>query len=127
MKKFILLLCATYILISCLSITDTPMTTFIVKNTSDKPISSTTSVIKMSVTFGAQEVTHSFTVNPHDSIIARQTYFKKDAENPQKWVTKFEILPIDGVVMNDPQKSENWVKSEKDKIPVYTFTINVNK
>lgn len=72
--------------------TGTPMTAFIVKNTSDKPISFTTSVIKMSVTFGAQQVTRSFTVNPHDSIIARKTYFKKDGENPQKWFTKFEYF-----------------------------------
>lgn len=81
----------------------------------------------MSVTFGAQEITHSFTVKPHDSIIVRQTYFKKDGENPQRWFTQFEILPVDGVVMKDPQKPENWVKSEKDKIPIYTFTINDNK
>ncbi|UZT98125.1 hypothetical protein ODZ84_00715 [Chryseobacterium fluminis] len=124
MKKFTLLLCTTYILMSCLSTTKTPMTAFIVKNTSDKPISFTASVIKMSVTFGTQEITRSFTVKPHDSMIARQTYFKRDGDNPQRWFTKFEIFPVDGIMMSKPEKSENWIKGEKDKVPTYTFTLN---
>lgn len=104
--------------------TGSPMTAFIVKNTSEKPITFTASVIKMSQTFGTQEVTNSFTVKPHDSIIARQTYFKKDGENPQKWFSKFDIFPVDGTEMNDPNLAENWKKSSKDNVPVYTFTLN---
>lgn len=104
--------------------TGSPMTAFIVKNTSDKPITFTASVIKMSQTFGAQEINNSFTVKPNDSIIARQTYFKKDGENPQKWFSKFDIFPVDGIEMNDPTVSGNWKKSSKDKVPTYTFTLN---
>lgn len=66
------------IAISCISTKNYPMTAFIVKNTSGQPISFTASVMKYSQTFGRQEITNSFMVKPHDSIIARQTYFKKD-------------------------------------------------
>ncbi|REC47694.1 hypothetical protein DRF67_09515 [Chryseobacterium pennipullorum] len=100
------------------------MTAFIVKNNSEKPISFTAGVIKMSQAFGAQEINNSFTVKPHDSLIVRQTYFKKDSENPQKWFSKFDISPEEGIEMNDPNLSENWKKSSKDNVPTYTFTIN---
>lgn len=126
MKKLIFVLVAS-LLISCLPMTGSPMTAFIVKNTSDKPISFTASVIKMSQIMGPQEITNSFTVKPHDSIIARQTYFKKDGENPQKWFEKFDIFPVDGIEMNNPNLPQNWKKSSKDNIPIYTFTLNKEK
>lgn len=110
--------------INCISTKNYPMTAFIVKNTSDQPISFTASVIKFSQTFGSQEITNSFIVKPHDSVIARQTYFKKDGENPQNWFSAFEILPVNGIELNDPKKSEKWVKGEKDKVPTYTFLLN---
>lgn len=124
MKKSLLLIPIVLLFISCLPMTGSPMTAFTVKNTSNKPISFTASVIKMSQTFGAQEITNSFTVKPNDSIIARQTYFKKDGENPQKWFSRFDIFPVEGIEMNDPNLPQNWKKSSKDNIPIYTFTIN---
>lgn len=111
-------------LISCLPMIGSPMTAFIVKNTTEKPISFSASVIKMSQTFGPQEITNSFTVKAKDSIVVRQTYYEKDSENPQKWFSKFEIFPVDGIEMNNPNLPENWKKSSKDNIPIYTFTIN---
>lgn len=124
MKKLLFIIPILLLFASCLPMTGSPMTAFIVKNTSDKPISFTASVVKMSQTFGAQEVTNSFTVKPHDSIITRQTYFKKDGENPQKWFSRFDIFPVEGIEMNDPNLPQNWKKYSKDNIPIYTFTIN---
>ena len=103
---------------------NSPMTAFIVKNTSSEPISFSADVLKHSQTMGPQIITNSFTVKPNDSIIARQTYFKRDGENPQNWFTKFEIYPGSTIEMNDPTKAENWKKSMKDNIPIYTFTLN---
>ncbi|WP_172277486.1 hypothetical protein [Chryseobacterium sp. LAM-KRS1] len=124
MKKLMYTFLVFSLFAACLPMSGSPMTAFIVKNTSDKPVSFTSSVIKMSQSFGAQEVSNSFTVKPHDSIIVRQTYFKKDGTNPQKWFSKFDISPVDGVELNDPQLAENWKKGSKDNVPTYTFTIN---
>ena len=122
--KSTLILLISVILISCLPMPGSPMTAFIVKNTSEKPISFSASVIKMSQTFGPQEVTNSFTVKAKDSIIVRQTYFKKDGENPQNWFSKFDIFPVEGIEMNNPNLAENWKKISNDNVPTYTFTIN---
>lgn len=73
---------------------------------------------------GPQVITNSFTIKPNDSVIARQTAFKRDGESPQKWFTTFVITPVDGVQMNDPNLVENWKKGEQDKVPTYTFTLN---
>ncbi len=53
------------------------MTAFIVKNTSEKPISFFASVIKMSQTFGPQEVTNSFTVKAKDQHYCKTNLFQK--------------------------------------------------
>jgi hypothetical protein len=127
MKKTLILILSSLIIIGCISTKNYPMTEFIVKNTTEKPISFSASVIKMSQTFGAQEITNSFVVKPHDSIVARQTYFKKDTENPQKWFSRFEISPVVEIEMNNPEKAENWIKGEKDKVPTYTFLLNKSK
>lgn len=125
MKKTILFLFMLAILASCgIMNGNSPMTAFVVKNTSEKPISFSTSVIKFSQTMGRQIIDNSFTVKPKDSIIVRQTYFKRDADSPQNWFQEFEIFPVDGIEMNDPKNAQNWVKSSKDNIPIYTFTIN---
>ena len=125
MKKLIAILLITFSMISCSVLNGNhPMTAFIVKNTSAKPITFSASVIKQSQIMGPQEITSSFTVQPNDSIIARQTYFKKDGENPQNWFSKFEMMPVEGIEFNDPRKVENWKKSSKDNVPIYTFTIN---
>jgi hypothetical protein len=125
MKKIIVLLLITSILTSCTVLNgNSPMTAFIVKNTSEKPISFSASVVKFSQSMGAQTINNSFTIKPKDSIIVRQTYFKRDGENPQNWCQEFKIFPVDGVEMNDPKNAQNWIKSSKDNTPIYTFTIN---
>ena len=110
--KSTLILLISVILISCFPMQGSPMTAFIVKNTSEKPISFSASVIKMSQTFGPQEVTNSFTVKAKDSIIVRQTYFKKDGENPQKWFSKFDIFPVVIEVKVDADHSNVFVLSK---------------
>ena len=124
MKKIISTLIISVLLVNCLPMSGTPMTAFIIKNTSDSPISFNASVFKYSQSFGRQEISNTFTVKAHDSIIARQTNFKKDSTNPQNWFFKFNIFPTDGLEMNDPTQSQNWVKSSKNNVPTYTFRIN---
>ncbi|HET8886469.1 MAG TPA: hypothetical protein VFM70_08995 [Salinimicrobium sp.] len=125
MKKAFAVLFISAILTSCGILNgNNPMTAFIVKNTSEKPINFSASVLKHSQIMGPQIIDNSFTVKPKDSIIVRQTYFKRDGENPQNWFQEFKIFPVDGIELNDPKKAENWVKSSKDNIPIYTFTIN---
>lgn len=103
---------------------NSPMTAFIVKNTSDKPISLSASVLKYSQIMVPQVIDNFFIVKPKDSIIVRQTYFKRDGENPQNWFQEFKIFPIDGIELNDPKKAENWIKSSNNNVPIYIFTIN---
>lgn len=125
MKKTIVILLISAFLTSCSVLNgNSPMTAFIVKNTSEKSISFSASVVKFSQSMGAQTINNSFTVKPKDSLIVRQTYFKRDGENPQNWCQEFKIFPVDGVEMNDPKNAQNWIKSSKDNIPIYTFTIN---
>jgi hypothetical protein len=125
MKNIVLAILILTGIISCGVINgNSPMTAFIVKNTSDKPISFSASVLKYSQIMGPQVIENSFTVKPNDSIIVRQTYFKRDGDNPQNWFQEFKIFPVDGIEMNDPKNTQNWVKSIKDNIPIYTFTIN---
>lgn len=124
-KKIVLLLLITSILTGCAVLNgNSPMTAFIVKNTSERPISFSASVVKFSQSMGPQTINNSFTVNPKDSLIVRQTYFKRDGENPQNWFQEFNIFPVDGIEMNDPKNAQNWIKSSKGNIPIYTFTIN---
>lgn len=124
MKKLIFAFLGIIVLIGCVSNPNTPMTAFIVKNTSDKTISFDASVVKYSQSFGRQILKNTFTVNPNDSIIARQTYFKKDSETPQNWFVEFNIFPVDNIEMNDPKNPENWIKSTINNTPVYIFTLN---
>lgn len=99
-----------------------PTTTFYVKNTTNKTLNFKASIIKYS-SMGPFEMTLPFSVPPNDSILARQTGFKKDAE-PNKWFTKFTIFPTDSIIFNDPNNSNNWIKSVDSKgRPVYTFNI----
>lgn len=125
MKKILFLILASLTLISCGVLNgNSPMTAFIVKNTSDKTISFTVGVLKHSQMMGPHVITNSFTVKPNDSVIARQTYFKRDGENPQNWFTDFDIFPVEGIELNDPKIRENWKKPSKDNVPTYTFTLN---
>ena len=101
-------------------------TEFYVKNTSTKTISFDASVIKFSQITDPYEVFLSFTVHPDEIVLARKTGFEKDGKEPQKWFNTFVIHPVDGIQMNDPNLAENWIKSNKDGTPTYTFTLNKN-
>lgn len=99
-----------------------PMTSFYVKNTSDKAIEFESTVIKQS-TMGPYEMTVPFNVPPQDSILARQVGFKKDV-NPNLWFVRFTISRLEGAKINDPYKPENWKKGIDSRgKPIYTFTI----
>lgn len=100
-----------------------PTTTFYVKNNSDRTVNFKATVLKRN-SMGPFEMTNSFTVNPKDSVLARQVGFKRDSENPQKWFTNFTIFPTDSIQIHDPNKPSNWKKwtNEKGK-PCYTFII----
>lgn len=99
-----------------------PVTTFYVKNESEKPVSFKTSVIKYS-SIGPYEMTLPFIVAPNDSVLARRTNYYFDAL-PNEWFSNFDVFPNDSVDFNDPNKSENWIKSldEKGRV-VYIFTL----
>ena len=106
-------------LVSCGSYT---MSTFYVKNTSDKPVSFDASVMKFSQS-GPYDVNQSFTVKPNDSVLARKVSMRNDV-SPEKWFTQFNIFPTDSLEFNDPKNPQNWVKTiGKDGKPIYTFNI----
>ena len=99
-----------------------PMTSFYVQNDSQKAIDFKATVIKHS-TAGPFAMTVPFTVNPQDSVLARQVGFRKDAE-PNAWFREFSISPAEGVKTNNPYQPENWKKGTDSKgKPTYTFTI----
>jgi len=106
--------------------TSYPLTTFYVKNNSDKPINFRASITKYSSMTGPFEMTLPFTVLPKDSVLARKAGFRKDA-SPTNWFTSFVIFPVSGVILNDPNDPNdptNWIKSEDSKgKPVYTFNV----
>lgn len=106
-------------LVSCGSYT---MSTFYVKNTSDKTVSFDASVMKFSQS-GPYDVNQSFTVKPNDSVLARKVSMRNDV-SPEKWFTQFNIFPTDSLEFNDPKNPQNWVKTiGKDGKPIYTFNI----
>lgn len=124
-KTFFTLLFITILfLVSCFPLPGERNTAFFVKNTSNKPISFTSSVLKHSQTMGSHIIENSFTVKPNDSILARNIYFKRDGENPQAWFREFNIFPVDGIEMNNPKLPENWKKHNKEKYQFFTFTLN---
>ncbi|WP_447951084.1 hypothetical protein [Chryseobacterium koreense] len=124
MKRLVLLLPIFLLFLGCIALPGEANTAFIIKNTSEKPINATIGVIKCSTSFGCQEYKNSFTFKAKDSMIVRQTIFKKDSEKPQSWFSSFETFPTDGIEFNDPKNAENWKKSTMDKYQIYTFTIN---
>ena len=124
MKKIFLILPILLLFIGCIALPGEANTAFIIKNTSEKTINTTIGVIKCSQAFGCQEYKNAFTIKAKDSIIVRQTYFKKDGENPQNWFSKFDIFPVEGIEMNNPNLAENWKKTSNENVPTYTFTIN---
>jgi len=99
------------------------MTEFYVKNTSNKTISFEASVMKSSQILGLHEVTETFTVHPNDSVLARKIEF---LANNTKWFTRFIIYPVEGIQMNDPNIPENWIRYDRNNLPIYVFTLNKN-
>lgn len=109
---------------SCIDFNETeyPTTEFYVKNTSNKTIYFDATVVLF---ISKPAITSSFTVNPKDSVLARSVGIKTDAE-PQIWFKSFEIYPVEGIQMNDPNLSANWVKYNFNEKPTYVFTLNKN-
>ncbi len=123
MKKNILLLLASILILSCgaSAIGNYATTTFYVKNNSNQTINFSSTVVVFPMSRGP--LTRQFSVPPMDSILARQTNFKKGVA-PQKWFLEFNIFPNDYVTMFDPNKTENWKKGFDTKgRPFYTFLI----
>ena len=120
MKRLCLILFSASVFASCM--TNYPMTTFYVKNTSDKVQNFKASVVKQS-SMGPFEMTLPFAVPPNDSVVARRIGFRKEAP-PTAWFSKFIIFPADSVAFNDPNIVENWVKStDENGKTIYTFTM----
>ena len=106
-------------LVSCGSYT---MSTFYVKNTSNKPISFDASVMKFSQN-GPYDINQSFTIKSNDSVMTRKVSMRNDV-SPEKWFTRFNIFQTDSLEFNDPKIPQNWVKTiGKDGKPIYTFNI----
>jgi hypothetical protein len=102
--------------------TNYTLTTFYVKNNTEKPVNFKASVIKYS-SMGPFEMTLPFMVLPQDSVLARRANFKNGI-SPTQWFTNFIIFPLDSVVLNDPKMAENWVKSTDAKGNlIYTFNV----
>ena len=98
------------------------MSTFYVKNTSDKAVSFDASVLKFSQN-GPYDVNQSFTIKPNDSVLTRKGSMRNDI-SPEKWFTQFNIFPTDNLEFNDPKNPQNWIKTiGKDEKPIYTFNI----
>ncbi|WP_126973225.1 hypothetical protein [Gynurincola endophyticus] len=102
--------------------TNYTLTTFYVKNPTAQSLNFKASIIKYN-SMGPYEMTLPFTVLPGDSVLARQVKLRNDIP-PNKWFTQFVNFPVEGIVFNDPNLENNWVKSidEKGK-PVFTFTL----
>ncbi len=113
-------------LLACLSLTSCmtnyKMTTFYVKNNTDKTINFKASVEKLS-SGGSFIMTLPFTVLPKDSVLARKVQLRKDA-SPTAWFTQFILFPVDSVKLNDPNDANNWIKSADAKgNQIYIFNV----
>ena len=123
MNRQVFILIAIIFTLTCTScMTNYPLTTFYVKNTTDKTLNFKASIIKRSQ-MGPFEMTLPFAVYPHDSVVARKANFRKDA-SPTAWFTKFTIFQTDSLSFNDPKSKDNWIKTTDEKgRPIYTFTM----
>ena len=83
-----------------------PLTTFYVKNNSDKPIIFNATVMKHSQK-GSFYINQPFTVQVEDSVLTRKIGYKIDGQNPENWFTEFKIFPIDSLEFNDPKQPQN--------------------
>ncbi|MBA3673849.1 MAG: hypothetical protein H0W75_02670 [Chitinophagaceae bacterium] len=102
------------------------MTSFWVKNTTDKTINFKATITKFS-TMGSFDMTLPFAVAPKDSVLAIRVGFKKNI-SPALWFKQFIIFPVDSVIFNDPNKAENWIKEMDEKGYLkYTFNLTDSK
>lgn len=107
-------------LASCM--TNYQMTTFYVKNNTNKTVNFKASVDKLT-SMGMYNMTVPFTVLPNDSVVARKVQLRKDAA-PTVWFTEFIIFPIDSIKLNDPRDADNWIRSTNSKgKQVFTFKV----
>ena len=105
---------------SCM--TNYKMTTFYVKNNTNKTVNFKASVDKLSL-MGSFIMTLPFTVLPNDSVLARKVQLRKDVP-PTAWFTQFILFPVDSVKLNDPNDANNQIKSTDAKgKQVYTFNV----
>ena len=117
-RLFSILTCLT--LASCM--TNYQMTTFYVKNNTNRTVNFKASVDKLS-SMGSFIMTLPFTVLPNDSVIARKVQLRKNAP-PTAWFTQFILFPIDSVKLNDPNDAINWIKSTDTKgKQIYIFKV----
>ena len=99
-----------------------PMTSFYVKNNSDKTVNFKASIIKHS-SMGLMEMTLPFIVLPNDSVLARKVGFRKGVP-PTVWFSNFIIFPTDSIEFNNPNDTINWIKSiDSNSKPIYIFNI----
>ncbi len=104
--------------------TNYQLTTFYVKNNSNKTVNFKASIVKYS-SLGPSpyQMTLPFTVLPNDSLMVRRAKYIKNL-SPNKWFSRFTIFPPDSVLLNDPNNAANWIPSADAKgRPVYTFNI----
>lgn len=100
-----------------------PTTSFWVTNSSNKTVNFKASVIKYS-SMGTHEMTLPFTVYPNDTVLFRSVGYRKDA-NPINVFSQFVIFPVEGVELNNPKDSSNWIKSIDSKgKPQFIFDVN---
>ena len=111
-----------FLLLTLLSCGSYTMSTFYVKNKSEKQINFNASVVKYSQ-MGPYLLNVPFTIKAKDSVLARKVKMRTDL-SAENWFEKFEIFPIDGLEFNDPKNPQNWIKTiGKDGKPIYTFNI----
>ena len=118
-RLFSILFCLT--LAGCM--TNYQMTTFYVKNNTNKTVRFKATVEKLS-SMGTSYMTLPFTVLPFDSVLARKIGIRKGAA-PTVWFTQFIIFPIDSLKFNDPNDPGNWIQSTDPKgKPIYIFNVS---
>ena len=117
-RLFPIFVCFT--LASCM--TNYKMTTFYVKNNTNKTVNFKASVDKLS-SMGSFIMTLPFTILPNDSVLARKVQLRKDAQ-PTAWFTQFILFPVDSIKLNDPNDANNWIKSTDAKgKQIYIFNV----
>lgn len=73
---------------------------------------------------GQYEMSLPFTINPNDTVLFRRVGYREGA-NPVNVFSEFIIFPVDGIELNNPKDSVNWIKSQDIKgNPQFIFDVN---